>query len=460
MIIEPLQMILTAAFPDTTPASGFTNEQIAATEARLGVSLPEALRDYFAVVGGSRDLMDAIYPILSPDKLHMDGDHLIFSADKDQDLEDFGIPLDQLRRPIEQPNPSVAVRSKGETKWFGQASAISAFLLGMASWKAARSLPQKARCHLPSKHLKPLLAFFEPVGEPDVRLGGHLFGLVDRKNAIVAAYFRDTETLLVGSARDTALDELKEKSGLKLESLEIQAPAHQVGIGAGAGAGGIGVDRIVEPLLTIVTTAFPGIKLAPGFTDEQMAATEARLGVSLPAALTDYFAVAGGSRDLMDVNYRMLPLDKLRVDGDHLIFCEENQGLEDFGILLEELRKPTEWPNPSVGVRRKKARRWMLEASSLSAFLVGMAAWQAVLSMPETARCDLPRKRLEKKLASFEPVGAQDEQLCGPRCALVDRKNAIVAAYLYNTEQLYVGSVHDTAFDELEERSGLDLESL
>jgi hypothetical protein len=217
---------------------------------------------------------------------------------------------------------------------------------------------------------------------------------------------------------------------------------------------------IVEELQMIVAAAFPDTQLPPGFTHEQIAAAEARLNVVLPEPLKDYFTVAGGSRDLMDVNYRMLPPEKLRIDGDHLIFCAEDQGLEDYGIPLDQLAKPAEFPNPSVRMRPQGRQMWGMEASATSAFLLGMGAWQAVLALDETARCKLPRKQLKQLLAFFEPVGDTDVRVGGPYWGLVDRKNAIVAAYVLSTEMLYVGSASDTALEELAEKSGLDFESL
>jgi hypothetical protein len=220
----------------------------------------------------------------------------------------------------------------------------------------------------------------------------------------------------------------------------------------------LGVEMIVEPLEMIVTTAFPGAEL--GIANEQIAAAEARLHLVLPEPLKDFFAVAGGSRELMDADYRILPPEKLRVDGSHLIFCEENQGLEDFGIPLAEIARPTERPNPTVDVRSKGNPKWFCEAGNLSAFLLGMTAWQVVLALPEKARCPFPEDELKKLLAFFEPIGAPQVRLGGHRFGLVDRKNSIVATYFHTTEMLYVGSPREDVLDELEQKSGLDLESL
>ncbi len=131
---------------------------------------------------------------------------------------------------------------------------------------------------------------------------------------------------------------------------------------------------IVEPLEMIVTTAFPGKSL--GLAHEPIAAAEARLGVALPEPLKDFYTVAGASRDLLNADYRMLPPEKLRADGDHLIFCEENQGLED-----SRFRSRRSQGLPSGRTRpwtcgHKGNTKWFGESGKLSAFLLGMTAWQ------------------------------------------------------------------------------------
>jgi hypothetical protein len=213
---------------------------------------------------------------------------------------------------------------------------------------------------------------------------------------------------------------------------------------------------IVEPLEMIVTTGYPGESL--GIGPEPIAAAEARLGLVLPEPLKDFYSVAGGSRDLLNADYRFLPPEQLRVDGDHLIFCGENQGLESFGIPLEALKAGK--PNPAVDVRRMNASRWTNEASALTAFLLGMTAWQVALALPEKARCPYPEADLKKLLPYFEPVGAPIVRLGGDRTALVDRTRSIVAAYVHITEMLYLGSPREDVLEELEQKLGLEFESL
>jgi len=458
MIVEPLRIIFTLAFPGNR--LGSASEHVAAAKARLGLALPEPLEDFFAVGGASRHLLNADYRMLSPQKLRVDGDHLIFCEDR-EGLEVFGVKLANIAALAERPNPSVDMRRKGEIKWFGEAGNISAFLLGMTAWQVARLLPENARCPYPSKDLKKLLPDFEPVGESDVRLGAGFFGLVDRKNSIVAAYSDTTEMLYLGSPRAKVIDALEKKLGLDFDALlkKRLSPRKAGPLSGEVSSDGSLIRTIVEPLERIVTTAFPGESL--GIASAPIAAAEARLGLVLPGPLKDFFAIAGGSRDLMTADYLFLPPDKLHVDCEHLIFCKERQGLEDFGIALADIAALAERPNPPVDVRPKGRSEWLLgEEGNLSAFLLGMTAWQVALMLPEKARCSVPEKDLKKLLAFFEPVGAPDVRLGSSRFGLVDRKNSIVAAYFCPDEMLYVGTPREDVLDKLERRARLDLESL
>jgi hypothetical protein len=194
---------------------------------------------------------------------------------------------------------------------------------------------------------------------------------------------------------------------------------------------------------------------------EPIAAAEARLDLVLPEPLRNFFAVAGGSRDLLNADYIFLPPEKLRVDGNHLIFCEERQGLEDFGIALADIAALGERPNPPVNVRPQGRGEWLVaEEGTLSAFLLGMTAWQVALMLPERARCPLPERDLPRLLAFFEPVGTPRMRVGSSRFGLVDRKRSIVAAYFCADEVLYVGTPHEDALEKLAKKSGLELESL
>lgn len=459
MIVELLKLIFTTAFPGES--LGIAPVPISAAQARLSLALPEALKDFYNVACASLALQKADYRILPPQELRVDGDHLIFCEER-EGQEVFGITLANITSLGDRPNPSVGIRRKGESKWFGEASRLSAFMLGMTAWQVAQLLPHKARVPYPDHELKKLLPYFEPVGEPKVRLGAQFFALVDHQRSIVAAYSNTSEMLYVGAPRANAISELERSLGLDFAALlEKRSRPRKVGPlpGEVVGSESDQVRTIIEPLERLVTTAFPDESL--GMANEPIAAAEARLGLVLPEPLRNFFAVAGGSQDLLNADYIFLPPEKLRVDDNHLIFCEERQGQEDFGIALANIAALGERPNPPVNVRPKGRVEWLVaEEGTLSAFLLGMTAWQVALMLPERARCPVPEVDLPKLLAFFEPVGAPLIRVGASRFGLIDRKRSIVAAYCCADEVLYLGTPHEDVLEKLEQKAGLELESL
>jgi hypothetical protein len=223
MIVEPLEAIMRTAFPNRAPDPGFSRDEIAAAEARLKMTFPDALKDYLAACGKTREMMDASYRLYSPDQLRVEGGHLIFCGDKEGTAE-YGIPLRKLEDPGGGVRPSVNAKEKNAEKWFSESGSISAFLLGVGSFQAVLSMDDSARFELPEKRLKKIEKFFERLGEPEVRSGAQMVGFVDRQHSIVATYMYnsrlyDPETFWVGSSADGALEAFEELSGFELDWL-------------------------------------------------------------------------------------------------------------------------------------------------------------------------------------------------------------------------------------------------
>lgn len=216
---------------------------------------------------------------------------------------------------------------------------------------------------------------------------------------------------------------------------------------------------IVEPLQLTVAAAFAGRNAGSTISADQIDAAEKRLGVALPEALRDYYLVASGYREMMDKDFHLLPPEKLRIEGDYLVFCEESQGGAVWGIHRNNLLT---LPNPRVEGKAGNAHKWFSESSKLSAFLLGIGAWQALLSQEETARCELPEKQLKKIEAQFDYIGERSVRLGGHRVGLIYRDAAapLIAAYLFNSEMLYVGTPEEGLIERIEELSGLDFEWL
>jgi hypothetical protein len=89
--------------------------------------------------------------------------------------------------------------------------------------------------------------------------------------------------------------------------------------------------------------------LAPedGYSEAELRAAEQRLGCELPAALREWYALAGRRADVWSRQDRLLPPDRLRIDpgSGTLIVRSENQGCEHWGIRVADLSRddPPVW---------------------------------------------------------------------------------------------------------------------
>lgn len=81
--------------------------------------------------------------------------------------------------------------------------------------------------------------------------------------------------------------------------------------------------------------------LAPGdgYTEGELRAAEQRLGYGLPAAVREWYALAGRRTDVWSVQDHLWPPDQLQLDsaGTTLVVRTENQGCERWGIRVADL---------------------------------------------------------------------------------------------------------------------------
>src|SRR5262245_61284773 len=111
-----------------------------------------------------------------------------------------------------------------------------------------------------------------------------------------------------------------------------------------------------------------------GFPVGLLKAAEVRLGVKLPKALWDFYAVVGRHKLNQHYNRLLSPVD-LFLATDHLVFMEENQAVVYWGVSRDELSKKDP---PVFQAQTPEEGPWYSEGASCSEFLIAMLYWQAV----------------------------------------------------------------------------------
>lgn len=104
-------------------------------------------------------------------------------------------------------------------------------------------------------------------------------------------------------------------------------------------------------------------------------AAERRLGVRVPAALRDYYAVAGRERRFNTSLNRLLPPSRWEVDRKRLIFMDENQYVVRWGVSI---RNPDSEDPPVSQAIPDEELIWQPEHRRCSVFLAVMLHYQAV----------------------------------------------------------------------------------
>ncbi len=188
-----------------------------------------------------------------------------------------------------------------------------------------------------------------------------------------------------------------------------------------------------------------------GNTIDEVNESETRLNLTLPEPLKDYYITLGKHDEFMDADYHVYPLSDLIIKDEALVFCEENQGLAEWGIQLININLP----NPQVSGRNAGRTRWVHQSLQTTSYLINLACWQAVMTQAEVAQCSLKKSELHIIENHFDYIGDIDVRSGDDGRSFVDKDNKILAVFRYLPELLYVGTSQEGALEALEQRSGL-----
>jgi hypothetical protein len=120
-------------------------------------------------------------------------------------------------------------------------------------------------------------------------------------------------------------------------------------------------------------------------SSEVLAEAEARLGVRVPAALRDYYFVAGCERRFNLCCHRLLPPSEWAIDKQRLVFMEENQSVCYWGVSIRN--SDSDDPPVSEGVA-DETTTWHPAHRKCSVFLAAMLHHQAVSGGLPHCFCD------------------------------------------------------------------------
>jgi hypothetical protein len=104
-----------------------------------------------------------------------------------------------------------------------------------------------------------------------------------------------------------------------------------------------------------------------GYDPQEISASEKRLGLKLPSALKEWYALAGRRQDVWNRQDKLVPPQEITVEAGVLVFYTENQAVTFWGVRLGELPKD----DPPV-VTRDEHADWRELCPEVSVFALQM----------------------------------------------------------------------------------------
>ena len=112
-----------------TVADGLPEQDIKKAEARLGIQLPAALKNFYLSIGGASDFCSIHNIIFHPKDLEFREGYLVF-MDENQSVVSWGIKKEDLTKG----DPTSWQRNNSWDKWYSEEKSFTEFMTSMFDW--------------------------------------------------------------------------------------------------------------------------------------------------------------------------------------------------------------------------------------------------------------------------------------------------------------------------------------
>jgi hypothetical protein len=207
-----------------------------------------------------------------------------------------------------------------------------------------------------------------------------------------------------------------------------------------------------EVLKDLGEKLFGGFEPNDGLTESELASVEGRLNIRLPVTLRTLYLLVGKNRIITRAHNRFLRPREVR--NDALIFLEQNQKVMFWGILLSDLHKD----DPPVQQGNYEEDKWYLDAYFLSAFLLGMACWQAANGLPWTGQGNVDDQLMKKIRAELTYADPHVEDEVNDLIGYYGKD--LVCCISRSAQQFLVGAKERNGLEQFENRFATSLDYL
>ncbi|WP_404286337.1 hypothetical protein [Glutamicibacter arilaitensis] len=110
---------------------------------------------------------------------------------------------------------------------------------------------------------------------------------------------------------------------------------------------------------------------ADGLTAEELAEGLAQSGVSIPFVLEEFYLAVGNNEDFTEAYHFFFDPEELEIDGDYLLFLEDEEEKYVWGFKASQL----DVPDPIVYRRNNAKGTWASEEGTFSEFTLDLFSW-------------------------------------------------------------------------------------
>ena len=175
--------------------------------------------------------------------------------------------------------------------------------------------------------------------------------------------------------------------------------------------------------------------------------------------LLDFYECFQKAEDIRTAFFNILPMEKIYIKSNGLVFATGHQNTYPIGIELSDLVRD----DPRVKYQTHENGRWFNESLSLRSFLFNIAAWQMLNTKRSCARIKIrDDKKFEKMIGESLFYIAQDKSVIlrsNYRACQNSHKN-VLAVYNILDGALYFGADCDEALNAFEDTAHIELDWL
>lgn len=182
------------------------------------------------------------------------------------------------------------------------------------------------------------------------------------------------------------------------------------------------------------------------------------LNCIFPDSMKEFYHYYGENKEILTSYYIFDTLDEICIKNEGLVFGRNHQGINEIGIRKDKLVNA----DPQISKYVRELEGWYAESVFASSFFFNIACWQVLNQLPAIGVIHTTKEEFLSIVDKRMQFIGEDKRIIGAYDVIscIDKENNILACYLKEAEELYLGAREDEILISFEEKNQLDLDWL